>query len=146
MGTNVEIVRELYEAFAAADRNRIRAVFADDIEWLQMDGFPNGGRWVGADVVFNNVLDKLNATWDNWKSIGEEYLDAGDQIVVLGYYSGMHKISGGSFKALFAHVYTLVDGKIVRFEQFTDTAKIVEATLKDISEQDRRSGHSQTQS
>ena len=33
--------------------------------------------------------------------------------------------------AAFAHVYWLRDGRVVRFEQYADTAKVVEACVED---------------
>ena len=49
-----------------------------------------------------------------------------DQAVVLGVYVGAHKRSGRSLIAPFAHHWTLHAGKIVRFVQYTDTAKVLE--------------------
>ena len=57
----------------------------------------------------------------------DEFLDAGDNIVALGHYSGKYKESGKSMKVPFAHVWTLRDGKIVKFVQYTDTLKVSEA-------------------
>ena len=43
-------------------------------------------------------------------------------MVVLGDYAWTVKATGKSFRANFAHVATLRDGKIVRFREYTDTA------------------------
>ena len=59
----------------------------------------------------------------------EQYLDAGDSVVVVGKYRGRHRGSGKSFSAAAAHIYDLADGKIARFRQFTDTKVICDAMV-----------------
>lgn len=57
----------------------------------------------------------------------EEFVEEGDQVVSLGLYSGTRKETGKSFSAPYAHVWTLRDGKVVRFRQYTDTAVVQRA-------------------
>lgn len=57
--SNLTIVQTLYEAFAARDRDRILEIFDPEIEWIQNEGFPEGGRHVGAEAVMNDVFAKL---------------------------------------------------------------------------------------
>ena len=56
-----------------------------------------------------------------------EFIDGGDNVVVLGKYSGTYKATGKSFQADFAHVWTIRDGKAVKFVQYTDTALVQKA-------------------
>ena len=127
--TDLETVQRLYDAFAARDAETIRALFHPDIEWVQNDGFPGGGRHVGADAVLNDVFAKFRTEWTAWQAPVHEWLDAGDTVVALGEYQGTHKATGKSTTAAFAHVYDLRDGRIVRFRQYTDTAKVREAMV-----------------
>ena len=48
-------------------------------------------------------------------------------IAARGEYRGTYRATGRSTTAAFAHVYRLRGGRIVRFEQFTDTLKVAEA-------------------
>lgn len=125
--SRVEIVQNLYEAFATRDRDRILEIFDPEIEWIQNEGFPRGGRHVGAEVVLNDVFAKFKVDWETWQAVVERWLDAGETIVALGEYRGTHKETGRSMKAAFAHVYWLRSGRIVRFEQYADTLKVAEA-------------------
>ena len=120
--SNVPLIRDLYAAFAARDRERIRSIFHPDIEWNQNEGFPNGGRHVGADVVLDDVFGKFRTEWAAWKVVVHEYLDAGDTVVALGDYHGTYQSTGKAMTAAFAHVYDVRGGRITRFRQFTDTA------------------------
>lgn len=124
---NLATVQRLYDAFGQRDWETIRELFAPDIEWIQNEGFPGGGRHVGADAVLNNVLAKFRAEWTSWQAVVTEWLDAGQAIVALGEYRGTHRGTGKSTVAAFAHVYEVRAGRITRFRQFTDTAKIRDA-------------------
>ncbi len=126
--TNVETVQRLYDAFASRDANTIRQLFAPDIEWIQNDGFPNGGRHVGADVVLNDVFARFRVDWTDWTAPVHQWLDAGETVVAIGEYRGTHRATGRSMTAAFAHVYDIRDGRIIQFRQFTDTVQILLAS------------------
>jgi hypothetical protein len=40
------------------------------------------------------------------------------------FYTGTFKATGGSMRAAFAHRWTLREGKIIRFFQYVDSAKL----------------------
>jgi hypothetical protein len=48
-------------------------------------------------------------------------VDAGETVVVLGRYRGLAKRTGRRLDVPCVHVWTLRDGKAVRFQQFLDT-------------------------
>jgi hypothetical protein len=121
---SLEIIQRLYQAFAAQDRDQILAIFDPSIEWIQNEGFPGGGRHVGAETVLNEVFARFARDWKSWQADVGRWLDAGDSIVALGVYRGTHRATGKSMTAAFAHVYRLRDGRVVRFEQYADTAVV----------------------
>jgi uncharacterized protein len=125
--TNLQTVKDLYGAFATGDRDRILEIFDPQIQWVQNEGFPGGGRHVGAQAVLDDVFAKFRVEWSDWRAEVDNWLDAGDTIIALGKYHGTHKTTGQSMTAAFAHVYWLKDGRITRFEQFTDTRMIAAA-------------------
>lgn len=124
---NTEIVREMYRLFAQRDNEGIRRLFDPEIEWVQMEGFPRGGRYVGADAIFDGVFAGFREQWEDWKAVVERFLDAGESVVALGFYEGRYQSTGRSMRAEFAHLIELKDGRIVRFVQYTDTLKVAEA-------------------
>ena len=125
---NLETIQSLYQAFAAGDRARILELFHPEIEWIQNEGFPNGGRHVGATTVLDEVFARFRIEWESWQAVVDRWLDAGEAIVALGEYRGTHKATGKSMRAAFAHVYWVREGRIVRFEQYADTLRVAEAT------------------
>lgn len=125
--SNVEVVKQMYEAFGNRDRDTILTLFDPNIEWVQNEGFPGGGTHVGALAVLDNVFAKFRQDWDVWQAPVSEWLDAGEIVVAVGEYRGTYKATGRSMTAAFAGLYRVELGRIVQFRQFTDTAKIAEA-------------------
>ena len=125
--TNLEVVQRLYDAFGRRDREAILAVLHPDVEWVQNDGFPNGGKHVGAEAVLTEVFARFREEWDSWQAVVEEWLDAGETVVALGEYRGTFKETRRSTRAAFAHVYRVRAGRVVQFRQYTDTLKVAEA-------------------
>jgi uncharacterized protein len=125
---NLELVRRSYEAFARDDLDAVLADMDEQIEWHQAQGLPHGGFYRGIGEVRRNIFDPLDAEWwDEFTADPDEFLDAGDEVVVLGRYRGVAKETGKTLDVPFVHVWTLRDGKAVRFRQFLDTAGWVAA-------------------
>ncbi|HEY4572326.1 MAG TPA: nuclear transport factor 2 family protein [Thermoanaerobaculia bacterium] len=125
--SNLEVVQSFYAALKEGDESLIRGILHPEVEWVQNEGFPDGGSYVGAETVRNEVFLRLAEDWDGWQAAVGRWLNAGDSVVALGAYRGTYRKTGKSMQAAFAHVYWLEKGRIVRFEQYADTAKIAEA-------------------
>jgi ketosteroid isomerase-like protein len=126
---NLEVVQGLYEALAAGDEVRILDLLHPEVEWIQNEGFPGGGRHLGARTVLTEVFGRLAMDWEGWGADIKEWIDvpAEGTVIALGVYRGTCRRTGRSMRAVFAHVYRVQDGRIYRFEQYADTAKIAEA-------------------
>jgi len=125
--SNLETIKNLYQAFAQGDIPSVLKPFDENIEWTEAEGFPYGGTYTGANAIVENVFMKLGSEWEKFSAVPNEILDDGDNIVALGNYSGKYKATDKSMKVPFAPVWTLRDGKIVKFVQYTDTLKVSEA-------------------
>ena len=125
--TNLEIIQELYRAFREKDFDRFLRICTPDLEWIQNEGFPRGATYRGGEAVIEGVFKAFNQDWEFWSFEIEQYLDAGETIIVIGRYAGRHRKTGKSFRSPAAHVYDLRDRKIFRFRQFTDTKLIWDA-------------------
>ena len=125
----VNIVRGLYEAFGTGDIPAVVAVLDPQIEWREADNFiyADGNPYIGPNAVLEGVFGRIDAEWDNFTVSPDEILDAGVTIIGRGYYSGAHKKSGKKVRAQFAHFFTFRDGKIAKFQQYTDTAQFSRA-------------------
>ena len=126
MRSTYELVRDHY---AANDRRDIAGMLADlapDIEWTEMDGFPCAGTYVGPDAVVEGVFKHLGTLFDGYTFTLERLLDAGADAVGIGNYTATHKTTGKPMNVRVVHVWSGSDGKIRRFEQFTDTLRVAE--------------------
>ena len=125
--SNLDGVRGAYDAFARGDVPGVLGFLSDDIEWTEAEGFPYGGTYKGPNAVLEGVFMKLGTEWDGYAALPSEFIDAGDKVIALGEYSGKYKATGKRFRANFAHIWTLRDGKAIKFVQYTDTLKVHEA-------------------
>ena len=63
-----------------------------EIVWHQAQGLPHGGTYRGLEEVRRNIFDPLDEEWwDEFSAGPDEFLDAGDQVVVVGRYRGVGK-------------------------------------------------------
>ena len=127
MRTAYEIVKAHYDANDRRDMDGMLADIASDCRWTEMDGFPCAGTYVGPQEVFKNVFVSLGEQFNSYTFMLERLLDAGDDVIAIGDYTATHRKTGKPFKARAVHVWGVADDKIRRFEQFTDTLRVVEA-------------------
>ena len=125
--SNLELIQTLYRAFRDKDFDAFLKICTPDLEWIQNEGFPGGATYYGATAVVEHVF-KANATsWENFSYKIEQLLDAGDSVIVLGKYTGQHRVSQKLMQAAAAHVYDIQDSKVCRFRMFADTKMIWDA-------------------
>jgi ketosteroid isomerase-like protein len=104
------------------------ALFDPAIEWNECKGMPfveGDGTFIGPDAVVSNVFMNLPVYFDGFNIAVNEIFGAEDKVVMQGFYQGTNKATGKSFKANATHVWTVRNGKLVRFFQAVDTATIV---------------------
>jgi ketosteroid isomerase-like protein len=124
---NVGLVKNLYDAFGRGDVPSVLGAMSPDIKWHQAESNPyrlGGDAWVGPDAVLNNLFMKLGAEWDGFSVHPKSFHGAGDSVIVEARYSGTYKATGKSMDTQACHVWDVRDGKVTRFQQYVDTAKL----------------------
>jgi ketosteroid isomerase-like protein len=125
---NLETVRKGYEAFGRGDLDTLLGLFDENIEWVTPgpSDFPLAGTRRGRQQVadFFGVLDGV---LEIQEFAPKTFLADGDKVVVLGVDTSRVKASGTVISSDWAHVYTFKGGKIVAFQEYTDTAATVAA-------------------
>ncbi len=121
---NVEIVRRAFafKVQGLGDPAEALADFDPDVVLTSVEAGPSQGR----DAIRDN-LERWKSAWAESEAMAEEFIDAGDRVVVRAYFLARGRGSGIEVDARFYEVYTLRDGKIVRVDEFTDRAKALEA-------------------
>ena len=122
---NVKVVKGMYEAFGKGDIQTVLAALDPQVEWWEAENFiyAEGNPYVGPEAVLTGVFARIGAEWEGFAVTPKEVLDAGDTTIGHGYYSGTYRKTGKQARAQFAHFFTFRDGKIVKFQQYTDTAQ-----------------------
>ena len=124
---NVSLMKNLYEAFGRGDTPAVLGAMSPNIEWYQAEGNPyrpGGEAWVGPDAVMNNLFMRLGSEWDGFAVHPRTFHGAGDSVIVEARYSGTFKPTGKSMDTQVCHVWDVKDGKVTRFQQYVDTAKL----------------------
>jgi uncharacterized protein len=110
-------------------------VYADDIEWQWgwSDEFP-GLEGVSADPNLKSArLREFLSQWEGWRCEAEDYVEAGEFVVVLCRYRGRGKESGVEVDTRGAHVWTMRNGKAIRLEVFSNRRRALARAFGDQS-------------
>ena len=120
---NLRLVQEGYSDFARGDVQNLLEKFSDDIEWLIPGSKTNplAGTYKGKDGVgrFFKLLSDLTEI-SSFEP--RDFVAQGDKVIVLGSESGRIKTTGREFHSEWAMAFTLRDEKIVKFQEYGDTA------------------------
>jgi ketosteroid isomerase-like protein len=126
MATNREIIEGAYASFAQGDVPAVLGAFADDIQWIEPDGYPLGGTYVGHQAVVDGVFMRLGEIGNDFAVMPEQFVADRDTVVALGHLSWRHKSTGKPAAVKTAHVWTFERGKAATFEQLIDTVQVRE--------------------
>lgn len=126
MTTNKEIIEGAYASFAQGDAPAALAAMADEISWVEADGFPPAGTYVRPLNVLKGVFMHLGEIGDDFAVMPGQFVGDGDTVVALGSYAWKRKGSGEPASVKIAPVWTLDDGKAVAFRQHLDTVMLRE--------------------
>jgi ketosteroid isomerase-like protein len=126
--SNIEILKDTYAAFGRGDVAAILRDVDPNIEW-DVAG-PKEIPWAGSSRGHDGVT-KFFATIDAEAEVQsfepQNFIADGDKVVVLGSEKIRSKRTGRTYEANWAHVFTVVGGKIVKFREYTDTSAIASA-------------------
>ena len=125
---NVAVVRRLYDA--RGNPEIVRQVLAPDVRWEVVEGFPYSDVYLGLKGV-SDFFTRLFSDFEDWRTEPSEFFETGDYVIALGAYSAKAKATGKTFKASFAHVWTMRNGVISRLQQVADTVQLSRALESD---------------
>jgi len=128
MNKNYEAIKAHYAASDRKDVDGMTAPITRETMWTEMAGFPYAGTYIGPEAIIAGVFKRIGEEWDGYSFSLERLADAGSTIIGMGTYSGRFRKTGRTMKARVVHVWDMEDGQVVRFEQFTDTKLVAEAT------------------
>jgi ketosteroid isomerase-like protein len=102
------------------------ATFVDDIVWTGVYGagpqVPTSGERRGKAAV-EEFFGQVAANYTFSRFEPRQFIATGDTVVALGHYAATTS-RGTSVESDFAMVFTIRDGRIARFQEFTDSAAL----------------------
>jgi ketosteroid isomerase-like protein len=121
---NVEVMRRGYEHFKATG-GEIRA-HADLVWDVSNLGRPDQQVYSGPEgaMQFNA---EWAAAWDDWELEPEDYIDAGERVVVIVNQRGRSKATGIPVEMRFAQVWTLRDRQAIRMQLYASVNEALQA-------------------
>ncbi len=129
MGKNGDIVKALYEAFGKGDLPAVLGAFDPAIQWSEAENFLYADRnpYDGPQAVAEGVFHRIASDVENFAALPERFIEGEDTVVAEGRYQGTMKATRTPVDAQFAHVWQLRHGKVIRFQQYTDTKQWADA-------------------
>jgi ketosteroid isomerase-like protein len=115
--SNEELVRRIYE-ISAHDPTAWGGLIDADIEW-DTSAAPSGTRTRGAEAALADYRAMLEA-WDEYESVVERIVSAGDQVLVVVRNRGRGRAGGVPIEAVRAHVWGVREGRAVSMRQYMD--------------------------
>ena len=127
---NTQVIKDAYAAFQRGDVAAIVNACDENVEWHGVIGtegvLPQSGLRHGRAAVaefFKQVAESTD--FNSFEP--KEFVAQGDTVVALGSYSARMKPSGNSFSSTWVMVFTVRNGKIAKFQEYSDSAQLVRA-------------------
>ena len=114
----IEVVREMWDAFARGDGRASLEAFHPDVEW---DGrnIPDGVLGRGRQVVLDHARH-WSSIWDDWTVEVEKLVQVTPDTVVTYIRERGHSEGGITMDERHAEAYVVRDGLIIRRVGFSD--------------------------
>jgi ketosteroid isomerase-like protein/SAM-dependent methyltransferase len=126
VGTNTDIIKASYAAFARGEVDAALACFSPDIEWTHPDGmadFGLGGTRKGLDEV-RRFMARARTVFSEIRGEPREFLESGQRVVVLGSHHMRGRESGVAGTVPYVHTWWFADGLATHFSDVHDTAEV----------------------
>ncbi len=125
---NVEVVRRIVEDAIAGRWEESAQQLGPDVEWHgTVGGLTEGTVWRGPEEIRRLFEQEGAEAWEERRLEAEEFIDAGDCVVVLVHEFRRGKGSGVEMETDTAVVYEVRDGRVVRAQGYMDRGKALEA-------------------
>ena len=119
---NLEIVRKIETDFENGQFEEAADEYmANDVTWViaGSSDYPFAGCYQGLEKV-RKVIKMFGGVAAVDEYVPAEYIAQGDKVVSLGFERGHFIASGRTYEVNWAHVFTLYEGKVIKFHEYLD--------------------------
>ena len=120
----VETLKRGYAALNRGDLSVVLQLLDPDIEWHEPAPSPEAGAHRGRDG-FERFLRGWLESFEDFRVEPERVVERGDELVVVVRQTGTGRSSGLRSETRLAHVWTVADGRAVRWEAVADPEAVV---------------------
>jgi ketosteroid isomerase-like protein len=125
---NVNIVREAFESFLAGDEEKTAQLLDPEVEFHgTVGGLQEGQIAHGQSEIDQTFESEDLEAWEERRLEPEEFIDAGDDVVVLLHEYRRGKGSGVELETETAVVVAVSGGRVVRIQGYMDRGAALEA-------------------
>jgi uncharacterized protein len=127
MASNVETTKRGYELFKQGDiPTLVKDIVDDNCVWISpgpQDKLPWAGHFRGKQEV-TNFFKRVAENLEFVEFSPREMIAQGDAVAVIGRSTARSKKTGKTMNEDWVHVFKYDQGRIVFFQEYTDTAAI----------------------
>jgi ketosteroid isomerase-like protein len=123
---NIEVVRSVYDAWARDDFPGPADLLDDGVEYVNPVGAVEPGTRRGL-AGFRRAVEKTLEGWETWQMDPERYEADGDRVAVVLHYRAKGRGSGVEVEGRESALWTLRDGRVIRYEWFHGPADALQA-------------------
>ena len=125
---NKQLAINGYQMFLKGNIEGILDMCTDDVEWTSVDlpGVPFAGAFHGKTGVMD-FFQKLSSAVEFLDYQPHTFIADEDKVAVSGVSTARVRATGATYDDIWVHIFTMKNGKTVRFEQFHNTAAAVAA-------------------
>jgi ketosteroid isomerase-like protein len=128
MTTPLAVAQNFYSFLENGNLDAALGLLDRQIEWTEAERTPYYcGVMRGAEAVAAGLFAPLSRDFSSFSSIPDEFVAQGARVIAFGTYSGLARRTGRALSTPFVHSWTVAEGRLRRFVQYTDAAAWNEA-------------------
>lgn len=116
---HVEIARKGYDAFLEGKLSTVAQMIDPAFVAYLPEGLPGAKTYRGPEGFLAGVREQLEA-FEEWRLEPQEFIDAGNRVLVLVHQRGRGRLSGVEVEVYTAWLWTFGNGKAVELRVFLD--------------------------
>jgi ketosteroid isomerase-like protein len=119
VGARTQVVEQAYDAFGRGDIPAILELLDDGVEWTAPATLPQGGSYKGREEV-GSFFAAVGSAFERLEVEPEGMGEVGDELVVAVVRLNGTRRGGGPAGWGAVHAFSVRDGRITRFREYTD--------------------------
>ena len=122
-----EVVRQTWGAMSKGGARACLPLIAEDVEIVPFGAALQSRSYAGHEGVLDWWDNEIVPNWQTFEVIPEEFERVDERLLVFGHWRACGRASGVSLEVPATWVIEVRDGKIARWQTFTDRQEAIES-------------------